>query len=122
LDELKGEIKGKVEGDALVQGRVWLGEGAVVRGEAVVRGPVVIGEESIIEGPSFVGPYTSIGQGVVIRRGEIQNSILMDHCLIDVQDSLTDSIIGSHAEVTGDYKSKPKGKRLIIGERSIVNL
>ncbi len=122
LDELKGEIKGKVEGNASLQGRVWLGEGAIVRGEAVVRGPVVIAEESVVEGSSFVGPYTSVGRGVVIKRGEIQNSILMDHCIIDVQDSITDSIIGSHAEVTGDSRSKPKGKRLIIGERSIVNL
>ncbi len=122
LDELRMEILGKVEEDASIQGRVVLGRGARVRAGAVVRGPVVIGEDSVLEGESFVGPYTSIGQGVTIKRGEIQNSILMDHCMINVDDSITDSIIGSHAIVSGDSKSKPKGKRLIIGERSIVNL
>ncbi len=122
LDELKGDLQGKIEGEASVQGRVILPRNAVVRGRATVRGPVVIGDGSVIEGEAYVGPYTSLGREVTVRRGEIQNSIVMDSCVIDVDDSMTDCIIGAHSIVSGNSETKPRGKRLIVGERSTIKL
>ena len=122
LDELKPTMAGQIEEGVSVQGRVSLGEGAVVKAGAVMRGPSLIGPGSLIEGAVYVGPYTSLGENVRVVRGEVQNSIIMDNCIIDVDEVITDSIIGPHSFVSGSSDARPKGKRLIVGERSTLNL
>jgi len=119
LDGLIAINEGSVEEIGSIQGRVSLGKGSVVKRGAVIRGPAVVGEETTIQGDVYIGPYTSIGDHVTVKRGEIENSIIMDHCLIDVEDRITDSIIGSHSKIiTG--ADKPRGKRLVVGESSSV--
>jgi len=122
LDELKAETKGTIESQSSIQGRVAMGSDSVVKSRALVRGPVIIGESSVIEGKVYIGPYTSIGDGVVINRGEIENSIIMDGCLIDVDERITDSIIGPNTKITGGAESKPSGRRFILGESSQIAL
>jgi len=122
LDELKEEMNGTVESQSSIQGRVVIGAGAVVKTGALVRGPVVIGGNSIVEGNVYIGPYTSIGNDVVIRKGEIENSIIMDACLIDINERITDSIIGPHVKIISNVRSKPTGRRFILGESSQVIL
>ena len=120
LDELKPEVKGTVEDLKSVQGRVSIGANSIIKRSAVVRGPVVIGENSIIESEAYVGPYTSIGNNVVIRSGEIENSIVMDNCYIEVEGRITESLIGPHSTIVTNSRDKPKGYRFIIGEKSKV--
>ncbi len=122
LDELKPTIEGRIEEGASLQGRVSLGEGAVVKAGAIVRGPSLIGPGSLIEGDVYIGPYTSLGENVRVMHGEVQNSIVMGNCVIDVEEMITDSILGPYSTVTGSLNTKPRGKRLILGERSSVNL
>ena len=122
LDELEAETKGKVEGQSSIQGRAAIGSGSVIKSRALVRGPVIIGDNSVIEGKVYIGPYTSIGDGVVIKRGEIENSIVMDGCLIDVDERITDSIIGPNTKITWGAESKPSGRRFILGESSQISL
>jgi glucose-1-phosphate thymidylyltransferase len=122
LEDLQPKIDGSVEDQSSIQGRVSLGSGSIVREGALIRGPAVIGENSTIEGDMYVGPYTSIGNNVVIRSGEIENSIVMDGCFIDIDERITDSIIGPNARITADSESKPSGKRFIIGESSQIIL
>jgi glucose-1-phosphate thymidylyltransferase len=69
----------------------------------------------------YIGPYTSIGNNCIIRKGEIENSIIMDNCTIDIRERITDSIIGPYSEVTTG-KSKPHGKKFIVGERTSIEL
>jgi len=121
LDELKTKIEGKVEETASIQGRVTLEKNSIVKQGALVRGPVIVGENAIIESGVYIGPYTSIGRNVEIKRGEIENSIIMDHCLINVEDKIVDSLIAPYSTITSNQK-KPKGKRLILGERSYVEI
>lgn len=122
LDELKAEIKGMVENESSIQSRVVIGSGSVVKSGALIRGPAVIGESSLIEGNVYVGPYTSIGNNVVIKKGEVENSIIMDGCFIDINERITDSIIGPCTKLISDANSKPYGKRFILGEMSQINL
>lgn len=122
LDELKPLVAGQIEEGVSLQGRVSIGEGAVVKTGAVVRGPSLIGPGSLVEGRVYIGPYTSLGENVRVVRGEIQNSIVMDNCIIDVDEGITDSILGPYSFVSGAGEFRPKGKRLIVGERSTVNL
>ena len=118
LDELQTRIDGTVENQSSLQGRISLGSGSIVKSGALIRGPAVIGEGSMIEGDVYIGPYTSIGNGVVIKSGEIENSIVMDGCVIDVNDRIIDSIIGPNTRIVLNRESKPSGRRFIIGESS----
>ena len=121
LDELLPESRGNVEGGAILQGRVSVGKGSIIKGGALIRGPVIIGENSIVESSVYIGPYTSIGNNVIIQRGEIENSIIMDSCLIDVDERITDSLIGSYSQIISG-EGKPRGRRFIVGERSFMTL
>jgi len=57
---------------------------------------------------------------VTVRRGEIENSILMDGCIIDTEERIVNSLIGPYSLVTSNSEGRPRGKRLILGERSRV--
>jgi len=121
LDELKPRKEGTIEENACVQGRVAVGKRAIVKKGALIRGPAIIGENAVIDGEVYIGPYTSIGNSVHIKRGEIENSIIMENCTIDINTKITDSIIGSNSEVVTNQKG-PKGHKLIVGENSKIIL
>ncbi len=58
-------------------GRISFGKNSVVKKGAIVRGPSIIGNNSIIESFVHIGPYTGIGNSCNIKRGEIENSIVI---------------------------------------------
>lgn len=121
LDELKTEIAGKIENRSSIQGRISTAKGSMIKESSLVRGPVVIGQNTSIEPRVYIGPYTSIGNNCTIKKGEIENSIIMDNCTIDVDERIIDSIIGPYSEMTTN-KSKPHGKKFILGERTCIEL
>jgi len=121
LDELKTKVEGKVEEEVSIQGRIVLEGGSIVKRGALVRGPAIIGEGTLIESGVYIGPYTSVGKNVEIKRGEVENSIIMDNCLIDVNDRIMDSLIAPYSKIISN-KNKPLGKRFILGERSHVEV
>ncbi len=122
LDDLQHRIQGHVEDESSIQGRVAIGSGSKVSKGATVRGPCVIGEGTLLEPGVYVGPYTSVGNHVLIRRGEIEDSIIMDHCTIDTHHRITSSIIGQHTTITSADHSSPKGLKLMLGENCQLNL
>jgi glucose-1-phosphate thymidylyltransferase len=119
LDEIEPKTEGTVEDKTSIQGRVYIGKGAIVKKGALIRGPALIGENVLIESGVYIGPYTSIGNNAKIKSGEIENSIIMDNCTIEINTKIIDSIIGADSEVVANQKG-PKGHRLIIGENSRV--
>jgi glucose-1-phosphate thymidylyltransferase len=121
LDELKPKLEGTVEDKNCIQGRVAIENGALIKNGALIRGPTLIGKNTIINDNVYVGPYTSIGNNVKIKKGEIEDSIIMDNCLIEINDKITDSLIGSNTEIITNMKG-PKGHKLIIGESSKIVL
>lgn len=122
LDEMKPVIQGTLEEGGSVEGRVSLGVGTIVRQGGTVRGPVVIGENTTIESGAYVGPYTSIGNNCTIRKGETENSVIMDNCYIEIEDKITDSLIGPHSRLVSNASGRPKGMRFVLGEGSSVIL
>jgi len=121
LDDLEREVKGTIEDDASVQGRVSIGEETVVKKGALIRGPAIIGKGALIEKQVYIGPYTSIGNNVTVKKGEIENSIIMDNCHIDINDKITDSLIGPHSTIVANQIG-PRGHRFIIGESSRITM
>jgi glucose-1-phosphate thymidylyltransferase len=120
LDDLKPQALGVVEDDSSIRGRVSLESGSIVRKGANIMGPSILGKNSRLEEGVYVGPYTSIGNNVTVRRGEIENSIVMDGCTIDTDERITESLIGPNSAIVSRNDGRPRGKKLIIGERSIV--
>ena len=115
LDEM--EPKNETNIEVCVQGRVSIGKNAQVKKGALIRGPTVIGENAILENEVYIGPYTSIGNSTHIKKGEIENSIIMENCKIDINTKIIDSIIGANSEITTNQKG-PKGHKLLVGENS----
>jgi glucose-1-phosphate thymidylyltransferase len=121
LDEIEHNVKGVVEDGASIQGRVSIEEGTSIKCGAVIRGPAVVGRNTVIEGRVYIGPYTSVGNNVSIKRGEIENSIVMDNCCIDIEEKITDSLIGPNSIISMNQIG-PRGYRLIIGESSRISV
>ncbi|MEM2300536.1 MAG: glucose-1-phosphate thymidylyltransferase [Candidatus Hadarchaeales archaeon] len=122
LDDLKPGIMGEVQDEGSIQGRVFVDEGAQVELGAKIRGPAIIGKKALIESGVYIGPYTSIGNGVRVKRGEIENSIIMDDALIDVDEKITDSIIGPRSQIISGETGRPRGRRFIVGDMSYISL
>ena len=122
LDDIKSELDGIIEDDRSIQGRVSLGKGSMIRKGALVRGPAAIGRNTVIESTVYLGPYTSIGSDCTIRRGEIENSIIMDGCEVDVDDRIVDSLIGANSKIASYGSNIPRGRSFILGESSSILL
>jgi glucose-1-phosphate thymidylyltransferase len=120
LDQLlKRNIRGQVDTQSQVVGRVEIGEGTIVE-DSTVRGPVAIAQRCSIK-HSFIGPSTSIAAGTVIEHSRIDHSVILENCLISNIVHLEDSVIGRGAQVLklGDAI---RGLRLFIGDDNKVEL
>jgi len=120
LDDLNRDMNGAAEEGTSIRGRVSVGLHTKIMNGAIVVGPSVIGSDTTLDEGVYIGPYTSLGNKVTVRRGEIENSILMDGCIIDTEERIVDSLIGPYSIVTSNSEGRPRGKRLILGERSRV--
>jgi len=122
LDDLKTDVQGSVEDNSSLRGRVATGLHSEIKKGATVMGPSILGSGTALDQGVYIGPYTSIGNNVVIKRGEIENSIVMDGCQIDTDERIVDSMIGPDSLITTKTEGGPRGKRLVVGERSTIEL
>jgi len=119
LDTLMARVEGEVV-DSDLAGKVVVEPGARVE-RSTVRGPAIIGRGAHIE-DAYIGPFTSIGDGVVVRSSEVEHSILLEgSSVIDVGGRLESSLIGRNASI---YRTmtKPRSFKLMLGDRSEVGL
>jgi glucose-1-phosphate thymidylyltransferase len=119
LDSLEARVEGEVEASEL-HGKVIVEAGAkIVR--SVVRGPAIIGTGSVIEN-AYVGPFTAVGDHVVIRGSEVEHSIILEGSSItDVGGRIENSLIGRNVTVCR-AESKPRAYNLMLGDRSQIGL
>lgn len=117
--EVLDTCEGKVV-DSNIEGNVEIKKGAKIK-NCILRGPISIAENAVVE-DSYIGPFTSIGEGCVVKNVEIENSILMGNCNVHDLDRRLDScLIGWNAEVTSK-NGHPKADRLLIGDDSKVEI
>jgi glucose-1-phosphate thymidylyltransferase len=106
--------------DCLVEGRVVVHPSADVT-SSVLRGPVVIGRNARVA-DAYVGPYTSIGDRVLVEGCEIEHSIVLaDATILHVRGRLEGSVVGQGARVARDF-SLPRGLRLRVGAGAEITL
>jgi glucose-1-phosphate thymidylyltransferase len=112
---LRGEII-----DSRVQGAVSIHPTARLE-SSIVRGPAIIGAGVRLR-DAYVGPYTSIGNDVVIEGAEVEHSIVMPEATIrHLGGRLEASVVGPRARVCRDFRL-PRALRLSVGRDAEVSL
>ncbi len=113
------EIRGTVDDESRVVGRVMLEDAATIR-RSEVRGPVSIGQGTKIE-RSFIGPYTSVGRGCVIENSVVEHCLILDGVRVEGIGRIEDSVLGRNTvarQVSGNHSAL----RLLVGDDAEVLL
>lgn len=106
LNSIEPNILGSVEDGAHIKGRVFVGEGALIRSGSYIEGPAYIGDGSDIGPNCYIRPYTSVGRNVRVGNAcEIKNSILMDNVHVGHLSYVGDSIIGEGCNLGAGFIS-----------------
>lgn len=104
----------EIDADSTIDARVTVQDGAKII-NSIVRGPTVIGKNTIIEN-SYIGPFTSIYHNCEVRNCEIERSIVLENSkVIDIDQTLRDSLIGRNATVKRNER-KPSGIKMNLGD------
>lgn len=81
--------------------------------------PSIIGKNVKIEEGARIGPYTSIGDGCIIKKGSlVERSIIFPNTWLDNFSSIRSAIIGENARI-GQYAKI--GNNVIIGDGAIIS-
>jgi glucose-1-phosphate thymidylyltransferase len=120
LEEIETAVEGEVDEESRVEGRVAIEPGArVIR--SVVRGPAAIGAGACIE-DAYIGPYTSIGEGVHVRRAEVEHSIVLAGSVVeDLGARMEASLLGREVTLRRSV-GMPKTLRMLVGDKSEIEL
>ena len=119
LEEIKPEdfkIEGTIESGAQLEGKVKIGVGTTVNKNTKIIGPAIIGENCTLE-DCIINPNTSIGAGSAIKHVTIQDSIILNKCVIEGNLRLAGSIIGSGVSVK---QKKSDLQKMILGENTLI--
>jgi len=122
LSDLNPYNKGRFENGVVASGKVAVEDGTVIRSNCTLRGPLIIGKDCEIGPGTYVGPYTSVGDNVVIKGGEIENSIVLTDTVIECGKRIIDSLVGKGSKIVSNEIGLPKGYRLIIGENTFLSV
>ena len=106
--------------DSTIHGRVKIEEGSVIE-KSVIRGPAIIGKNTKII-HSYVGPFSSIGDGVLIENSEIECSVIMEGAKIkNLEKRIDRSIVGKNV-VIHQADDSPRTYKFILGDQSYVEI
>jgi len=132
VSEMKNDIKGKVEKNVIVEGKLKAGKGTKILSGTYIKGNVIIGENCLIGPNCYLRGNTSIGNGCHIGQAvEIKNSIIMDNAKVPHLSYIGDSVIGKNSNlgagtITANLKhdnenvrSVVKGKIVDTGRRKL---
>ena len=119
LEGVEAQVRGTVDAESELIGRVVVESGAQVTASRVV-GPVIIGAGTRVSA-SYVGPFTSVARDCVIADSEIEYSILLRGSSIRGVGRIEASLIGHDVEVTRSSRI-PQAHRLVLGDHSKVQI
>ena len=103
-----------------IQGNIVIGKNSSISRDSFVTGPVIIGEHSTIGPSARIGPYVSVGNNSILKKCDIENSIIMDGCKITSKIHISDSIVSYGSEIMDN--PEPKKHQFLLGERSQVKI
>lgn len=113
-------IKGSVDEQSRVIGRVSIGEGTQVR-NCTIRGPVMIGDDCLLEN-CFVGPYSSIGNQVTLTEVDLDHSVILQGAKVEnIHHRIVDSLVGRRASIKSAPRH-PNAMRFMVGDDCQIEL
>jgi glucose-1-phosphate thymidylyltransferase len=113
-------VKGEVDGQSRVIGRVSIGENTQVV-NCTIRGPVVIGDNCQLEN-CFIGPYSSIGHDVTLSDADLEHSVILQGAKIEgIHHRIVDSLVGRRAHLKAAPR-RPKALRFMVGDDCQIEL
>ena len=119
LEDIESDNQGSVV-DSNINGRVRIEKGALVE-KSIIRGPAIIGEKARII-RSYIGPFSSIGNNVVIENSEVECSVVMDGATIhNLEKRIDRSILGKNV-VIDQIDESPRTHRFVLGDQSYVEI
>ncbi len=106
--------------DEITGGQSKIGASTTVGENVKIVDPIIIGENCTLENCT-IGPHVTIGSGCVIKGGaQIENSIILNNCNIEISEKIVNSIIGEKVRI---IKKHPENHhRLILGDQTIVEM
>ncbi len=106
--------------DSSINGRIRAGSGTTIK-KSIVRGPAVIGKNSEIIN-SYIGPFSSIGDNVIIDNAEIECSVIMEGSTIrNVEKRIDRSIVGKNVVINVTAQS-PRTYKFLLGDQSYLEI
>lgn len=111
---LEASVKGDVDAQSQVIGRVQIGEGTKVI-NSTIRGPVTIGNDCHLEN-CFIGPYSSVADQVTLIETDLEHSVILQGAKVEgIHKRIVDSVIGQRAHLK-EAPRRPKALRFMIGD------
>ena len=123
--------KARISRNAVIEGKVHLGDGTVVHENAVVKGPVYIGRNCVIGNNALVRENSVLEDGVMIGMNtEVARSIVLEGTHVH-SGFVGDSVIGRNCRIGANFivanrrldrqpvKFSVKGEQVDIGKTSL---
>ena len=119
-NNLESKIEGEIDEDSQIIGRVKIGKNTQII-NSTIRGPVIIGNNCKLEN-CFIGPYSSIGNDVILSEADLEHSVILAQAqLIGIHQRIVDSVIGRRAKLNLAPR-RPKALSFMIGDDSQIQL
>lgn len=104
----------------LTKENIIIGRNSFVSRDSHIVGPAIIDDNCTIGPSARIGPYVSVGKNTKLIHCHIENSIIMENCVISAKVEIINSIIASDSHITrNDKKNKCT---LLLGEHSQIKL
>jgi glucose-1-phosphate thymidylyltransferase len=115
LDDIEERHEGELI-DSRVEGRVAIERGARLE-RTTVRGPAIIGRDAVLT-DAYIGPYTAIGDRVVVENAEIEHAIVLEGSSIqDLDGRIEASLIGKNVAIARSPEL-PRAYRFVVGDNA----
>ena len=117
LETMEPYEEGQKYDNVILEGKVMIDQGVIIKSNVEISGPVRIGNNCVIEKDTKILGNTSIGDGSHIEGCVISDSIIMSNCIIKGKLEIKNSIIGSNSKIIKNHNSK-----FLLGEGSQISL
>jgi len=119
----KRQIHGKVEPNVTIKGKVFVGEGTIIKSGTYIEGPAYIGNDCEIGPNAFIRKDTII-MDMVRTRAEIVDSVLMEGVTAKHNCYIGHSVIGENANIgagtiSADYRHDAKDNVTIVNGKKV---
>ena len=98
-------VKGRVAASAVLEGRVYVGEGAVIEPSAFVKGPCYIGRDAQVRHAAYIRGSVYVGPGAVVgHTTEVKGAVFFDGAKAGHFAYVGDSILGRNVNLGAGTK------------------